>query len=148
MESRLNASLWTAATTDSKNRALVEATRTLTDCAWKGCRTTSTQALAWPRLYVEDPDAGIGGAFIDSAVVPQRVKDATYELAFQFIKSGTTDLAAIDSLDNVESKTVDVLSTSYNVHLKKRGLSRFPRIMDRIRPLVDGSSVNVAVVRG
>lgn len=147
MESRLNASLWDAASTDSKNRALVEATRELGTCGWCGGSASSTQALPWPRQWAPNPDDPYG-QYYTTDEVPQRVKDAQMELAFQFIKAGATDVAAIDSLDNVVTKQVDVLSTTYDPHLKKRGLQRFPRVWGLIAPLLDGAGSGLEVVRG
>lgn len=150
MDSRLNGSAWTSATEDDQNRALVEATRELSAMAWKGQRVTETQALAWPRAWVETPDAAWPGvSYIDSSVIPQAVQDATCELAFQFLKAGTTDLAVIDPNDNVRVKTVDVLTTEYfEPYQRKLGLARFPRILNLIRPLLAASGSSVPVVRG
>jgi hypothetical protein len=142
LEGRLNASTWeTDATTDNKNRALVEATRELTVLGWKGSRADDTQALSWPRQWAVDPDASVPGVFYASTEVPQRVKDATMELAFQFIKSGTTDVAALPSTDGVISKTIDVISTTYaDPSQRARGLQRFPRVYSLIAPLLAGAA--------
>lgn len=149
MESRLNGSLWTAATTDNQNRALAEATRELSTRAWLGTRASDTQALAWPRQWAVNPDAATATTYYDTDEIPQRVKDATMELAFQFINAGTTDLAAMDGLAGVVSKTVDVLSTTYAVGQRPQGLRRFPRVWSLIAPLLaNGSGVTVPVVRG
>ena len=93
MEARLNSDAFDDAVADDQNRALVEATRELTVLPWDGLQVTATQALAWPRQWSRDPDSPVQDYF-DTDVVPQRVKDATCELAFQFLKAGTTDLAA------------------------------------------------------
>jgi hypothetical protein len=148
MEGRLNASSWeTDASTDEKNRALVEATRELTNRAWKGYRVDSTQALSWPRQWAVDPDSPTQDYF-DTDVVPQRVKDATMELAFQFILAGTTDVASLESSYGVRSETVGPVATEYEPHMKAKGLARYPRVLDLIRPLLANSGVSVPVVRG
>lgn len=149
MDGRLNASAFDSATTDTKNRAIVEATRELSSRQWKGTRASDTQALAWPRQWVENPDAATATSYYDTDEIPQRVKDATMELAFQFINAGTTDLAAMDGLAGVVSKTVDVLSTTYAVGQRPQGLRRFPRVWSLIAPLLaNGIGVTVPVVRG
>ncbi len=51
---------------------------------WVGTKATSTQALAWPRLNVEDVD----GYAIASTVVPEAVKRANFEAAL-LVLSGT-----------------------------------------------------------
>lgn len=149
MESRLNGATWTAATTDNKNRALVEATRLLSIKQWRGERASSTQALAWPRFNAPDPD-NPNGWYYESDVIPQRVKDATAELAFQFIKQGTDDLAAADVNAGVVEKTVDVLTTRWESSFSRpTGLARFTLLQQLIRPLLYGTSVNqTTLVRG
>jgi hypothetical protein len=150
MESRLNGSLWTAATTDNTNRALVEATRELSAMDWLGTRAATTQALAWPRTYATNPDtASFAWDYYASTVIPQRVKDATMELAFQFINAGTTDVAAQDATAGVIEKTVDVLTTRYaEPYARATGIARYPRVLASIRPLLASASGVVTLVRG
>ena len=148
MEARLNSSLWDAATTDSQNRSLVEATRELSAREWAGIRVDDTQALSWPRSWVVNPDSSVN-AYYATTIVPQRVKDATAELAFQFIKSGTTDVASLDPNIGIIEKTVDVLTTRYaEPYFRAQGLERFPSVMRYIRPLLMGSGINVPLIRG
>ena len=149
MEGRLNASTWeTDASTDNKNRALVEATRELSALEWCGRRVDDTQALSWPREMAVDPDSA-SDFYFDSTEVPQRVKDATCELAFQFIKAGTTDVAALPGDAEVINKTIDVISTTYaDPSHRRQGLRRFPRIWRMIAPLLEPSGSTVRVVRG
>lgn len=150
MEGRLNSTTWDAATTDQKNRALVEAARELQVLAWDGSRVDDTQAMAWPRSWVVDPDDP-NGDYYEETVVPVRVSEAQMELAFQFIRAGTTDLAALDSTDGIIRKKIDVLETEYaRPYERVRGLQRYPRVWDRILPLLaaTGTGANVEVVRG
>jgi hypothetical protein len=148
MEGRLNASTWDAAATDSQNRALVEATRELSARTWKGMRVTDTQALSWPRQWACDPDSPVQGYF-STTVIPQRVKDATCELAFQFIKAGTTDIAALDATQGVIRKRIDVIETEYaEPHARVTGLKRFPRVWTLVAPMLEGSSGGLRIVRG
>jgi hypothetical protein len=147
MESRLNASTWeTDATTDDKNRALVEATRYLSHLGWQGRKATDEQALNWPRQWVLDPESP-NAFYYDTDVIPQRVKDATCELAFQFVKAGTTDIAALDESAQVQTKTIDVLSTTWFPHGRKSGLGRYPSVMRLIQPLLASNAINVRVER-
>jgi hypothetical protein len=96
MEGRLNSTSFDSATTDNQNRALAEATRELSALSWAGVRTDDTQALAWPRDLVRNPDDP-NYDYIDSDVIPERIKRATYELAFQFLKAGTRDIVSQDT---------------------------------------------------
>jgi hypothetical protein len=144
---RLNVPAGTTVTgsvlTETEKAALVEAQRELTLMPWKAGRTDSSQALAWPRLYAEDPDApsifGTVGAtdfWYDDDEIPQRVKDAQIELALEFVRAGTTDLAAADPNAGVVEKTVDVLTTRWQPYQRPVGLARFPRIVGLIAPLL------------
>lgn len=151
MDARLNGSLWTAAATDDQNRALVEATREISNRVWPSTRVSSTQALSWPRWFVVNPDAPWSGlVYFDQTVIPQRVKDATCELAFQFIKAGATDVAAQDSLQNIVEKSIGgAITTRYSEPLnRKKGIGRYPRVMDYIRPLLASSGPTTPLVRG
>jgi hypothetical protein len=155
LEGRLNSSAWTDATSDVKNRALVEAQAELQVLEWKGSRTDATQALAWPRQYVEDPDAPADADLdeapfptFDDDEIPTRVKQAQIELAFQFVKAGTSDLAMPASSDGIKRKRVDVLETEYLDHRPTRGLSRYPRVMALIEPLLASGAGGITVTRG
>lgn len=150
LSGRLNATLWDAALTDPQNRALVEATRELNNLAYDARRATNTQALQWPRFFAKDPDAAYFQVwYFDSTVIPQRIKDATCELALEFIKAGTSDIAALDPTIGVIEKTVDVLTTRYAEPEKRRkGLARFPRVWSLVSPLLEGSVGQVPTVRG
>jgi Putative DnaT-like ssDNA binding protein len=149
MEGRLNGDLWDAASDDDKNRALVEATRELQVLPWAGLRTDETQALAWPRQFVLNPDSPTLW-YYDDAVIPDRVSDACMELAFQFVNAGTTDLAALDSVTGIKRKKVDVLETEYfgPGGARPTGLRRYPRVWDRISALLESRPAGVEVVRG
>ena len=112
MEGRGNKALWTAASDANKNIALAEATQEISLREYSGARTDDTQALSWPRQWANNPDDPVQSYF-DNDVVPTRIKNATAELAFQFIKAGTTDVAALAAAANVKRKQVDVLVTEY-----------------------------------
>lgn len=150
MEARLNASTWeTDASDDTKNRALVEATREIGTLGYDGNRTDDVQALSWPRQWAVNPDDP-NGDYYATTEIPQRVKDATMELAFQFVKAGTTDVAAQDSTAGITRKKIDVLETEYAEFGRASGLDRYPRVMNYIRPLLSmvSGGLMVEVVRG
>lgn len=151
MAARLNASAWTTTTgstlTENEKIALVEATREINNREYIGRRTDDTQALAWPRQWARNPDSSLFDYYATDEV-PVRVKNACIELAFQFLKAGTADVAARDANDNIQTKTIDVLTTTYfkpEGHAK--GLARYPRVFDYLRPLFC-SYGGSAVVRG
>lgn len=152
MAARLNASAWTTTSgstlTEDEKKALIEATRELSAMRWQGRRVTGTQALSWPRQWAPDPDSPIQDYF-DSTALPQRVKDACCELAFQFINAGTTDVAAMDSATAVKRKKVGPLETEYDTFSRPQGARRFPRVWHLIQPLLmSGAGYQSRIVRG
>lgn len=152
MATRLNVTGWTTLTgsscTDTEKTALIEATRELNALDWKGRRSTTTQVLQWPRWWVEDPDSPVGFYYVPT-IVPQRVKDAQCEWALQFLKAGTTDIAALDPNLAVKLKRVDVLETEWDTYLRPQGLSRFPSVRRTIAPLLSTLGYHVStLVRG
>ena len=90
-DGHLYAATWTAATTGSKEKALVMATRLIDGLfQFNGFKRMSTQALQWPRRECRDPDIENGvvpglllvrGPFLDETKVPALVVNATCELA-------------------------------------------------------------------
>lgn len=149
LNGRLNASTyWTGTGTDDELRALIEATRELSMRTWQGRRVTTTQALNWPRQWVIDVDSP-NHFYLSTSAIPQRIKDATCELALEFLKAGTTDIAALPSTDGVIEKTVDVLTTRWaDPFMRKQGLARYPRVLQLIQPYLDSASGTARVVRG
>src|ERR1041385_7228772 len=73
-DDRLNAAEWNAATSDSKEKALITATRRIDEEQFVGYKVSNTQALKWPRFNVYDED----GLIFDSTTIPERVKHAVY----------------------------------------------------------------------
>ena len=78
----IHASAWTAASTGTKDSALVTATRMLARSQWMGTIAVSGQALQWPREGAIDRY----GDAIANTVVPVPIREATYELALVLIQ--------------------------------------------------------------
>jgi hypothetical protein len=77
------------------------------------------------------------------------VKDAQCELALEFLKAGTTDVAALPANAELVSQSVDVLSKTFADPSKRRqGIVRFPRVYNLIRPLLVSQAGAFRVVRG
>lgn len=143
---RLNAAaIWPPADPEDKQRALIEATRELTRLLYKGDRTTTAQRLSWPRFEAENPDLpdsqdGLGAiSFYDETIIPDRIQNATAELALEFIRAGGTDIAGNDPTVGIKRTKVDVLETEFfapNPVTKPIGLNAFPRVMQEIVPLL------------
>ena len=88
-EDRLHASTWTAASDDTKDAALIMATRVLDQqFQWAGLRSTpGTHGLEWPRNGLLNDE---GDLALDRATIPQRLQEATAEFARLLIDSDTT----------------------------------------------------------
>ena len=148
---RLNApSGWTTfegtTCTESEKKALIEAQRDINVMMFHGNRTATDQALAWPRYSAPNPDSY---DYFDSTEIPQRVKDAQCELAWQYIKAGTTDLASMDATRGVIQEVVGPLSTTWESGASRpTGLARTPRVQALLKPLLSGSANSLRVVRG
>lgn len=157
MDARLNSTAWSGASSDDKARALIEATREVNYLPYVGDRTAFTQSLAWPRNFAINPDLpqiigvrDIAQLYYDNTVIPDRIKNATIELAHEFLRAGTTDVASYDKDLNVTRKKVDVLETDFaNASSRAQGLARFPRVLNFLAPLLDDSlsGPGYAVVR-
>lgn len=102
---RIGGAAWDDLTSDEQIQALVTATAsidTLEPQWWCTARSTSEQALAWPR----------GGAM----TLPDSLVRATFELAFSYIPaftSGTDVLNPDLRAGNIKRKKIDVLETEY-----------------------------------
>ena len=107
-DGHLYASAWTAATTASKEAALVFATR-LIDSQYQfgGSRANDAQALQWPRLNCFDPDRTpvpvlpsvlLPDPFVPANVMPKAVVAATCELARELLIADRTAAPAGEGL--------------------------------------------------
>src|SRR5437868_1135599 len=94
------ASVWTAATTGNKEKALVMATR-LIDASYQfnGFKKGSAQALQWPRERALDPDRkdvavlvldNKLGPYFDNDKIPKLLSDATCEMARELLTADRT----------------------------------------------------------
>lgn len=120
-DARLNTEAWTA-TSDNKTRALLMAAQRLESENWIGSRVTTTQRLAWPRLYVQKVDGsgygwGYGYAYrcqfgdvYLSTEIPQRVKDAQCELALSFLDG--FDESGDEAMDSFTADGVSIKFSS------------------------------------
>lgn len=88
------ATTWEDADTDQKCRALQTATRLLDQWyEWAGVVSDSSQRLAWPRAGVTGPH----GYLEASDAIPERVEQATAELARQLLDADRTADSDIES---------------------------------------------------
>lgn len=93
---------WTAATDDTKAKALISATRWLNGLRWLGAPADSSQTLAWPRT-------GISG--VDSTTIPTNVAYATFEIAAALVDDPTLFTSLNDPM--VSQMSAGPVSVSY-----------------------------------
>jgi len=101
---RLNSDFWdTINPVTKKDLALIQATKMIDFQRFKGAKTVLTQALSFPRTGLIDD-----GVVVDSLVVPQKIIDATCELALYLLQD---DYSAPDDLlefGNVKVGSIEV----------------------------------------
>ncbi len=112
-DGHLYASAWTGATVDRKAAALVMATRLIdSQFQFNGSRTSTSQALQWPRAECRDPDRGlvtlsallpILSNYVPYDTVPVAVVQATCEMARELLVADRTAAAPGEGIDTVTS---------------------------------------------
>lgn len=145
-QSNRGVTLWATLSTNEKEQALRRATTYMTGVyrlKWKGTRVNSTQALDWPRNWVEYEDYAfvtqngaqtIGGFFYYPAnEVPVEVVNACCELAF---KAAFGDLQPDIGRRTVREK-VDVIEVEYDRFSPQYVMYR--SIDNMLSPLLGGS---------
>lgn len=89
---------WEDAAPDQRDRLLRLATRLIDDhfdwCGWP--RNTNGQALAWPRYGLRELH---GWQLLDSDAIPERIRDATAQLALALAAEDRTEDQVLADLD-------------------------------------------------
>lgn len=112
---------WTAASTTTKEQALLTACRMLERQTWQGTKTSPSQALDWPRSGLSDPE----GVAIPSGAVPQFIKDAQCELALSLINDPSVQTSTDTSLNTRRLKA----GSAEIEYFRPTSGSRFPTIV-------------------
>ena len=81
-EGKLHIPAWVEADEDQRNRALREASTRIDQLAFRGAKTSDLQDLEWPRINTSYADD----------VIPQRVKNATCEVAYALLEGVEPDM--------------------------------------------------------
>lgn len=129
--------------------ALASAATLLESMAWQGTKTKNStqQALAWPRAWVPDPDAGATASayvgwtgltiYLPMTEIPRRILRAQAMLALEIMRAGSADVWGVDASVNITSETVDVITTEYVEPSKRHhGLRNYPSVWREIFPLL------------
>lgn len=77
---------WDSAAQEDKEKLLMWATRLLDQLDYAGAITTQSQALRWPRAGCVDRERRM----LDSSTIPQPIKNACAEWAFQLLGEDRT----------------------------------------------------------
>ena len=139
-------------TYSDKAKALIMATRYLDQLMYLGERTTTTQKLSFPRMFLPDPDATavfwgqalrLRSDYFDNDIIPDRVLFATYELALRLL--GDPELTGDPTVRQFRKVNIDgVLPVEFNENALPRALDR--NILNYINPLLQaggGPSVSL-----
>ena len=137
-DSRLNVSVWTDATTDNKNRALVQATRRIDYEEYYGDREFPDvpQVLSFPRINLGTFD----GIDLDS-IIPLQVKEATYELAI-YMLSVDMSQPSVDTSTKSEVK-IGSLAVKYNIDKGDNTTQNFDTLPPNVVSLLEDLSPSI-----
>lgn len=116
---------WDAASTDTKNRALVNACWRIDRERFFGYRSSDSQALQWPRTNVKKPDqyrqyavTGFSSPYLNSQIgcyfltdeIPDQIKKAQAILAIYLVSE--PDALGLTGLEQFQSVSVGPLSVT------------------------------------
>lgn len=105
---RLDAAVWTGATGQYMDAALIRATQRLEQERYSGCKASSTQKLAWPRTGTYDRE----GHCLSSVTIPVCVQEAACELALALLREpGMLDDSGLSQFSSVQ---IDTLAVTLN----------------------------------
>ena len=97
---------WLALTNDQRSQLLIEATRILETYVYGGTRTTTTQALSWPRANLVSRE----GTIVNSQTIPKLLEAAQCEMAAWLLTEDERMLSDIDLLqvDQFKAGPLDI----------------------------------------
>lgn len=122
------------ADTSKQEKALIQATKLIDVKKFLGNRTSSTQKLSFPRT-----DLYIDNILQDNTIIPQRVKDATCELAIYTLQE---DYSAPDDLADFENIKVGPVSVKTNAVGSRlpSGIKEFPPLVNELLKFATAST--------
>jgi hypothetical protein len=138
---RLDTTTWDAASNDIRTRALISATTSLDTLSYLGSRTTTTQALCWPRKYAYTSERD----YTDTEI-PSALQNATFDLACALITTPTlltatsASASLLPNIANNDLKRVklDVLEVEWRSTSNQRitPLTALPHLRQLLAPLL------------
>lgn len=133
---------WGLLTTAVKEASLRKATDYMLQVytsRWSGVRASLTQALDWPRAWVDLTDsitnlAYINGVYVDSTTIPVPVQRACAELA---LKASTAELLA-DQDQAIVREKIGPIETEYDRYSPQA--KRYQAVERMLQPYLSGKS--------
>lgn len=132
---------WYTSTTDQRTRALISATRSMDLIEFTGTRSSTTQALSWPRTGVTTTDGAIA-----NNVIPVKIKEATWEVAKSLLKemvvagqtAGSTSLIPGIPNSGLQRVKIDVLEVEWkkDVPIAITPLKALPQLQQLLQDLL------------
>jgi len=149
----IDAAEWDNSTTDQKTRALITATRNLDLVGFVGVRSTTTQALAWPRK-----DFTTSEKTYEDDEVPSEIKVATWELVKALLKdiviagsaAGSASLLPGIPNSGLQRVKLDVMEVEWKKDRQPAitPLNALPQLKDLLQELIlNTPGQTIAVVR-
>jgi len=142
-DERMGTADWDGVSADDRARALIMATRRIDQEPFEGVKADfdpEDQALAWPREAADGPD----GHVFDHDELPERIKQATYELALVIV--GDSSFLDDTGLESFSEVSVGPLSVTPR-HKQKGG--ELPETVKRLLdPFTVGGEHTVRIYRG
>lgn len=136
---------------DRQGQALIEATSILDLQMYQGDLAVVAQRLKWPRVYVlqpYDPDIIVPPnalpafgfvpvpRYYDATIIVRPVFEACCELA-NILYASSADLFSDDATRQVKSERIGPIATEYyDLRYRADGIWRYPKVGERIGPLV------------
>lgn len=134
----VRAAAWDFLDDGTKAQCLITATRIFQKQAWSGEKTNPAQALFFPATGLTDKQ----GLSVDSSVVPQQVKDAECEFAFDLSQDSSLETSG-GTGSNVQSLGAGSARISYfrpTGGVDGTGSPRFgPDVLELIGPFLGGA---------
>lgn len=126
---RFGADKWGEFSSIQKQQLLVTASKKLDTCVFGGVKSKVIQSLAWPRRAVTDID----GYVIPDTVIPNKLKEATCEMALWIWTEEDRLLSDIDLLQ------VDTYSVGpMNISVNKQRINFPPKVEELLKSIGPG----------
>ena len=130
-DNRLDVTDWTAATADNKAASLITATSWLDTLDFYGDRSSTTQALKWPRT-----DVTCDGIEADATFIPREIKDATCEAALALLRNPTMLRGVVTAPGSYDEVELGELRVKYRGHSEVQSMQTITDALPWLRSVL------------